>query len=96
MTIGEKIKELRIAKGMPLEELGFRCGISRQRMQAIEAGTGYPLIPTLMRVSKALGCSLYDLINEPLGLASNGGKNNGADDDACANAVKCPFFKKKI
>lgn len=64
-------------------------------MQAIEAGTGYPLIPTLMRVSKALGCSLYDLINEPLGLTSDGGKGNGTDDDACANSKTCPFFKKK-
>lgn len=98
MTIGAKIRELREEKGISVEQLGNMCDISRQRMAAIESGKGYPLIPTLMKVSKAIGCSLFDLLNEPLELSApskkmSAEKQQKPTDSSCANAEKCMFFK---
>ena len=95
MTIGEKIRELREAKGITVEGLGNLCGITRQRMQAIETSPGYPLIPTIQKIARALGCPMRDLLDEPLELhlaAPDPLKNT---DCPCENAEKCMFFKAR-
>lgn len=99
MTIGQKIKEIREARHMTQMQVANITNLTRQRVQAIEHGTGCPLIPTLMRVSEALGCSLLDLINEPLELGLPERKIDPEakkpTDYPCTNAEKCPFFKKR-
>ena len=99
MTIGHKIKEIREAKGWTLEQVANLTNLSRQRIQAIENGTGYPLIPTLIKLSKALDCSVADILNEPLELGLQNGEipaePKGPTDYPCANAEKCMFFKKR-
>lgn len=100
MTIGQKIKEIRESKGWTLEQVANLTGLSRQRVQAIENGTGYPLIPTLIKFSKVLGCSVVDLLNEPLELGLKHDRihqepKKKPTDYPCANAEKCMFFKKK-
>jgi transcriptional regulator with XRE-family HTH domain len=95
MTIGQKIKEIRELKGMTLEGVANLTGISRQRVQAIEAGTGYPLIPTIQKIANALRCPLRDILNEPLELYLDDPKPMEDTDCPCANSSICPFFKKK-
>ena len=97
MTIGQKIKEIREAKGWTMEQVANLTNLSRQRIQAIESGTGYPLIPTLIKFSKVLGCSVVDFLNEPLelGLPERKDQRQKPPDYPCANAEKCMFFKPK-
>ena len=100
MTIGQKIKEIREAKDWTLEQVANLTGLTRQRILAIENGTGYPLVPTLIKISDALGCSVVDLLNEPLGLGLPVRRfgpepKKKPTDYPCANAEKCMFFKKK-
>ena len=95
MTIGQKIKEIRELKGMTLEGVANLTGISRQRVQAIEAGTGYPLIPTIQKIANALRCPLRDLLDEPLELYLDAPEPLKDTDCPCANAENCMFFKKR-
>ncbi len=66
-TIGEKIKSLRIAKGMTQERLGERLGISAQAVSKWERGITYPDIVYLPALTKALDTSADAL----LGIESN-------------------------
>ncbi len=100
MTIGQKIKEIRESKGWTLEQVANLTGLTRQRIQAIENGKGYPLIPTLIKFSKVLGCSVADILNEPLELGLKNGiipaePKKKPTDYPCANAEKCMFFTRK-
>lgn len=85
MTIGEKIKEIRLSKGLTMVEVGDRAGLMKQRIWQLENSNAYPTIPMLMKVSEGLGCTVVDLIAEPLEI----------DLPICANTNNCPFFKKK-
>jgi hypothetical protein len=45
-----------------------------------------PTIPTLQNLAKGLDCSIFDIIDEPLGRAQS----------RCIHAEKCIFYNKKI
>lgn len=94
MTVGEKLREIRESKGMTQEQVGNLTNMSRQRVQAIESGNGYPLIKTIVSFSQALRCPLRDILNEPLQLYLDTPAKTDGTDSPCANAEKCPFFKK--
>lgn len=58
MTMGQKIKELREAKGMTLEELGNKVGVGKSTVRKWENG----MIANMRRdkiskIANALGCS---------------------------------------
>lgn len=95
MTIGQKIKEIRESKKWTLEQVANLTGMSRQRVQAIESSTGYPMISTIQRIAKVLGCPLRDILNEPLELGLDIPPAKSDTDYPCINAKKCPFFNKK-
>ncbi len=52
--IGNKILELRKAKGLTQEELAIRCEVNVRTIQKIEAGTVSPRIATLKLIGKEL------------------------------------------
>jgi transcriptional regulator with XRE-family HTH domain len=71
MGIGKRIKELRLAKGMTLEELGNKVGVGKSTVRKWETG----LIENMRRdkilkVAKALDCTVEYL----LGLENSGCK----------------------
>ncbi len=66
-TIGEKIKFLRISKGMTQEKLGDCLGISAQAVSKWERGITYPDIVYLPALTKAFDTSADAL----LGIESN-------------------------
>lgn len=76
-------------------ELARLLDMTRQQLQVIEESSGYPRIQTLIRIAKALGCPLRDLLNEPLQLGLAEPPKIVDADFPCANAKKCMFFKKK-
>lgn len=54
----EKIKELRIKKGLSQRELAESCGISYSNLNRIENGKGEASIETLLKLTKVLGGGL--------------------------------------
>lgn len=49
--VGQKIRDLRLAKKLGLVELGRHTGLSAALLSKIERGKMYPTLPTLLRIS---------------------------------------------
>lgn len=62
-TIGKRIREIRNAQGISLEELSFKAGLNAAHLGQIERGLRNPTIETLERIATALDVSFYDLIS---------------------------------
>lgn len=63
--LGERIRQLRIEKGMTIETLAERAGISVGLLSQLERGIGNPTFVTIAELAKALGVSggyFFDLI----------------------------------
>ncbi len=57
-AIGERLKALRTAQGLTLDELATRSGVSRAMISRIERTEASPTAALLARLSEALGLSL--------------------------------------
>jgi transcriptional regulator with XRE-family HTH domain len=64
--LGRKLRELRHAKHMSLEELVERTGLSIGLLSQIERGKGNPSFVTLMKVADALDIQLGHFFSETL------------------------------
>lgn len=57
-AVGNKLRRLRLKKGMALVTLGKLSGLSSSMLCKLERGRALPTLPTLLRVSHALGVEL--------------------------------------
>ena len=64
MTIGEKIKELRIKHDLTQEKLAEKCELSPRYISDIENGNANISIDTLFKLSIALKINAYELIKK--------------------------------
>ena len=64
MNIGNKIKELRIAKGLTQEELADRAELSKGFISQVERELTSPSIATLIDILQCLGTTLNDFFSE--------------------------------
>ena len=65
-TLGEKIRELRLAAGLSQAELGGAAGVSGSAMSQLEAGISKsPKAETLLKMAKALRVEPSQLLEEP-------------------------------
>lgn len=64
MTIGERLRKLRTAKGLTIYKLSKETDISQNHISAIELNKRQPTIDTLSRLVVPLGISLAELFNE--------------------------------
>ncbi|MEA2344706.1 MAG: Helix-turn-helix domain, partial [Thermoanaerobaculia bacterium] len=58
---GERLREVRLAKGLTQGELADRCGTSIAAISHIERGTKVPTLTTLVRLADALQCKVTKL-----------------------------------
>ena len=58
MEIGNKIKKLRVLKGLTQEELGDRCELSKGFISQVERDLTSPSIATLIDILQVLGTDL--------------------------------------
>jgi transcriptional regulator with XRE-family HTH domain len=66
MTLSNKLRQLRYAKGWGPDDLASRANISRTALYQIESGkTALPRAATLRRIARALGVGLEQLLPEP-------------------------------
>ncbi len=61
--IGNRIKQVRLAKGISQQELAATLNYEKSNMSRLEAGNTNPTLLTLYRVSQALGIPLSELIS---------------------------------
>lgn len=64
MKIGQKIKELRIQKGLTQEELGDRVELSKGFISQLERDLTSPSIQTLVDLLQCLGLDLKEFFND--------------------------------
>lgn len=64
MNIGNKLRELRIAKNLTQEELADRAELSKGFISQVERDLTSPSIATLMDILQCLGTSLRDFFKE--------------------------------
>jgi transcriptional regulator with XRE-family HTH domain len=70
MPIGERLKELRKAKGFSQMELARQSGLSLSIITQLEQGlTADPKLSTLKGLAEALGCTLDELARDDGGAA---------------------------
>lgn len=63
IKFGQRIIELRKQKGIPQEELAFRCNIQRSYMGVIERGEKSVTLNTIEKLAKGLEISIVELMN---------------------------------
>ncbi|MEY9770999.1 transcriptional regulator with XRE-family HTH domain [Sinorhizobium fredii] len=60
-TIGERVRDMRSAQALTLDELATRSGVSRAMISRIERGEASPTAQLLARLCSALGTTLSAL-----------------------------------
>lgn len=63
MTIGDRIKQLRIAKGWTQKELSDKCGISTNSIYKYENNLSMPRMPQTKAIAAALGITYEGLMS---------------------------------
>ena len=64
MSIGEKIKRLRVKNQLTQEELASRCDLSKGFISQVERDLTSPSIATLLDILESLGTNIKDFFNE--------------------------------
>lgn len=64
MNIGDKLKTLRVAKGLTQEELADRAELSKGFISQLERNLTSPSIATLVDILQCLGTNLKDFFND--------------------------------
>ena len=60
----QKIRDIRLQKGMTQQELADRLGVNPCTVSDYETGQVELTLPKLVRVADALGVTIYDLIGQ--------------------------------
>src|SRR5437764_14915405 len=61
-SLANRIKELRLERGISQEELAHRSGLSRTGMGFLETGKRWPRLDTLMSVADGLNITVDELL----------------------------------
>ena len=72
-TIGEKIREIRKARGLTQKELGEKAGIAEPTIRRYELGKLNPKIETVKKIADALGVDMNALYGDLVWDAVNNG-----------------------
>lgn len=68
---GQRVRELRLARGLSQEELAFRARIHRTYLGGIERGERNPALKNIAAIAGALGVGIRELFPE--------GKDRGSE-----------------
>lgn len=66
MIIGDRIRKLRLSKGLTQKQLGEKCGMADSAIRRYESGRGNPTERTLSRIAEALQVPVYELMGYSL------------------------------
>jgi transcriptional regulator with XRE-family HTH domain len=71
--IGDRVRELRDARGLSLDALAGQCGVSRSMISLVERGESSPTAAVLERLATGLGVTLASLFDAPAAARPPGG-----------------------
>src|SRR5215472_7265981 len=77
--IADRVRELRVGKGLSLDGLAAASGVSRSMISLIERGESSPTAAVLARLASGLGVTLASLFNAPVAAECNGPVARRAD-----------------
>lgn len=60
----QKIRDIRLQKGMTQQELADKLGVKQCTVSDYETGQVDLTLPKLVRIADALGVTIYDLIGQ--------------------------------
>ncbi len=63
-ALGSRIRDERVRRGLGLEVLSDRCGVSRSMLSAVERGEKVPTVLVLDRIATGLGTSIARLMGD--------------------------------
>ena len=61
---GDRLKTLRVTKGLTLEQLAFEADVELSQVHRVEKGKINPTLTTLIALAKGLGITLAELVGE--------------------------------
>jgi transcriptional regulator with XRE-family HTH domain len=64
ISLGARIKELRLKKAMTQNELAIQCNFEKASMSRIESGKTNITVLTLRKISKALDAEIHEFFRE--------------------------------
>lgn len=64
VVLGGRIRQLRVARGLTLKELGHRSGLSHAFLSQVERGLARPSVSTLTDIAGALGIGVATLVSQ--------------------------------
>ena len=64
IAIGDELKSLRLARGMSLQYIADRVGITRQSVHAYEQGRASISVQNLIKICDLYGVKYYDLLEK--------------------------------
>ncbi len=68
MDVGRRVRELRVRRGMVIEDLARKCGLSKPYISQVETGKASPSLQTVQKLAQALGVPLtYLFLEEAFG-----------------------------
>jgi transcriptional regulator with XRE-family HTH domain len=62
IAFGKVVRQFRLSRGLTQEQLGFEADLRRTYVSILELGQQQPSLSTILKISKALGCSAQELI----------------------------------
>ena len=65
-VLGEKLRAIRLARGLTLDDLATQCGVAREFIAMIERGAVSPTVDTLSRMLSALQFTMVEFFKEPI------------------------------
>jgi transcriptional regulator with XRE-family HTH domain len=71
--IANRVRELRAERGLSLDALASRCGVSRSMLSLIERGESSPTAVVLDKLAAGLGVTMPSLFDGPRAPAGRGG-----------------------
>ncbi len=93
MTLGEKLKKLRLEKKMTLQDVADRTGYSKALISRIENDSVAPSVGSLMKISGALQIKLHDLFaaieGSKMSIVKKGGRESYRADSGVKIETLC-------
>lgn len=90
-VIGEKVKSLRTAKEISLEELADRTGLAVEQITRIEENIDIPSLAPLVKLARALGVRLGTFLDDQPDEAGPVVCRRGNADDTITSALTLSF-----
>lgn len=70
VEFGRRMRAARVERGLTLDDVGRRVGLSWQQIQKYEVGMSDISLPRLYQIAAALGCSIGSLLPDSAGSAA--------------------------